>query len=53
MLSLKEFGITESSSNFCLCEVSVENEGFVKTKRLPDQMACLPDRMTLNSRYVY
>ena len=38
-------------SNYSLCEVTVENEDFVKTKRLPEQLANLPDRMTLNARY--
>ena len=31
--------------------MTVENEDFVKTKRLPEQLASLPDRMTLNARY--
>ena len=38
-------------SNYSLCEVTVENEDFVKTKRLPEQMASIPDRMTLKARY--
>ena len=38
MLSLQEFGITEPSSNFSLCEVSVAEGGFVKQKTLPDQV---------------
>ena len=50
MLALREFGITDPSSNFSLCEVSVQEEGFVKTKRLPDQMSCLPDKISLNAR---
>ena len=35
MLSLQEFGITEPSSNFSLCEVSVAEGGFVKQRTLP------------------
>ncbi len=50
MLALREFGITDPSGNFSLCEVSVQEEGFVKTKRLPDQMSCLPDKISLNAR---
>ncbi|XP_061196528.1 rap guanine nucleotide exchange factor 6-like isoform X13 [Saccostrea echinata] len=49
--ALQEFGITEPSSNYSLCEVTVENENLVKQKRLPDSMANLPDRANLNGRY--
>ena len=52
MLVLREFGINDPSSNFSLCEVSVQDQGFVKTKRLPDQMTGLPDKISLNARYV-
>ena len=31
--------------------MTVENEDFVKTKRLPEQMSNIPDRMTLKARY--
>ncbi|XP_061196499.1 rap guanine nucleotide exchange factor 6-like isoform X9 [Saccostrea echinata] len=48
--ALQEFGITEPSSNYSLCEVTVENENLVKQKRLPDSMANLPDRANLNGR---
>ncbi|XP_060559631.1 rap guanine nucleotide exchange factor 6-like isoform X10 [Ruditapes philippinarum] len=51
MLSLREFGITDPSSNFSLCEVTVESEGFIKQKRLPDTLQNLPERLTLNGRY--
>ncbi|XP_060559635.1 rap guanine nucleotide exchange factor 6-like isoform X14 [Ruditapes philippinarum] len=50
MLSLREFGITDPSSNFSLCEVTVESEGFIKQKRLPDTLQNLPERLTLNGR---
>ncbi|XP_052780922.1 rap guanine nucleotide exchange factor 6-like isoform X6 [Mya arenaria] len=50
MLSLREFGVTDSSSNYSLCEVTVESEGFIKQKRLPDTLQNLPDRLTLNGR---
>ncbi|CAH1794604.1 unnamed protein product [Owenia fusiformis] len=51
MLALKEFSITEPSNNYSLCEVSVEGEGLLKQKRLPDQLANLPDRIGINGRY--
>ena len=50
MFVLREFGINDPSSNFSLCEVSVQDQGFVKTKRLPDQMTGLPDKIPLNAR---
>ena len=49
MLSLKEFGVTECSTNFALCEVTVEN-GFVRQKRLADGMCNLAQRIGLASR---
>jgi len=51
MLTLKEFGMTQPSSNYCLCEVTVQSEGFVKQRRLPDNLANLADRSSYNSRY--
>ncbi|ESO87122.1 hypothetical protein LOTGIDRAFT_107273 [Lottia gigantea] len=51
MLALQEFGVTESSCNFSLCEVTVENDKLVKQKRLPEQLQNLPDRLNLNARY--
>jgi Rap guanine nucleotide exchange factor 2 len=51
MLSLQEFGITESSSNYTLCEVSVAEGGFVKQRRLPDALQNLAERIGLASRY--
>ncbi|XP_069123815.1 rap guanine nucleotide exchange factor 6-like isoform X9 [Argopecten irradians] len=50
MLALQEFGITDPSSNYSLCEVTVENESLVKQKRLPDQLGNLPERQNLNGR---
>ncbi|GAB0092081.1 rap guanine nucleotide exchange factor 2 [Sergentomyia squamirostris] len=51
MLTLQEFGIHETSSNFSLCEVSVGEGGMVKQKRLPDQMQNLAERIGLSARY--
>ena len=51
MLSLQEFGITETSSNFSLCEVSVAEGGFVKQRTLPDPLQNLAERIGLASRY--
>ncbi|XP_065216720.1 rap guanine nucleotide exchange factor 6-like isoform X2 [Planococcus citri] len=51
MLALQEFGMTDPSSNFSLCEVSVTEDGIIKQKRLPDQMQNLADRQELCSRY--
>ena len=51
MLSLQEFGITEPSSNFSLCEVSVSEGGFVKQPTLPDALQNLAERIGLASRY--
>ncbi|XP_074649386.1 rap guanine nucleotide exchange factor 6-like isoform X2 [Tubulanus polymorphus] len=51
MLALKEFGISDPSCNYSLCEVTAESENFIKQKRLPDQLANLPERISLNGRY--
>ncbi|XP_043271613.1 rap guanine nucleotide exchange factor 2-like isoform X3 [Venturia canescens] len=51
MLALQEFGITESSSNFSLAEVSVGDGGMIKQRRLPDQLQNLAERIGLSSRY--
>ncbi|XP_057337131.1 rap guanine nucleotide exchange factor 2-like isoform X3 [Microplitis mediator] len=51
MLALQEFGITESSSNFSLAEVSVAEGGMIKQRRLPDQLQNLAERIGLSSRY--
>ena len=51
MLSLQEFGITEPSTNFTLCEVSVAEGGFIKQRTLPDQLKNLAERIGLASRY--
>lgn len=51
MLALREFGITDASPNFSLCEVSVGEGGMIKQRRLPDQMSNLAERIGLTSRY--
>lgn len=51
MLSLQEFGITEPSTSYTLCEVSVAEGGFVKQRTLPDQLKNLAERIGLASRY--
>ncbi|XP_048248295.1 rap guanine nucleotide exchange factor 6-like isoform X4 [Haliotis rufescens] len=51
MLALQEFGITDPSCNYSLCEVTVQNEEVIKQKRLPDTLPNLPDRLGLNGRY--
>ena len=51
MLSLQEFGITEPSTAFSLCEVTVAEGGFVKQRTLPDQLKNLAERIGLASRY--
>ncbi|XP_063217155.1 rap guanine nucleotide exchange factor 6-like [Bacillus rossius redtenbacheri] len=51
MLALQEFGITDPSSNFSLCEVSVAEGGIIKQRRLPDQLQNLAERIGLSSRY--
>ncbi|XP_014252109.1 rap guanine nucleotide exchange factor 2 isoform X4 [Cimex lectularius] len=51
MLALQEFGITEQSWHFSLCEVSVSEGGIIKQKRLPDQLQNLAERIGLSSRY--
>ena len=51
MLALQEFGMTDSSSNFSLCEVSVAEGGIIKQRRLPDQLQNLAERIGLSSRY--
>ncbi|XP_046668061.1 rap guanine nucleotide exchange factor 6 isoform X3 [Homalodisca vitripennis] len=51
MLALQEFGMTEPSSHFSLCEVSVAEGGIIKQKRLPDQLQNLAERIGLSSRY--
>ncbi|XP_059092785.1 rap guanine nucleotide exchange factor 2-like isoform X1 [Tigriopus californicus] len=51
MLSLQEFGSTEPSSNYTLCEVSVAEGGFVKQRRLPEALQNLAERIGLASRY--
>lgn len=52
MLALQEFGITEPSSHYSLCEVSVSEGGIIKQRRLPDQLQNLAERIGLSSRSV-
>ncbi|XP_049818737.1 rap guanine nucleotide exchange factor 6 isoform X4 [Aethina tumida] len=51
MLALQEFGMTDPSSNYSLCEVSVTDTLTTKQKRLPDQLQNLAERIGLSSRY--
>lgn len=51
MLALQEFGCHESSSKFCLCEVSVGEGGMIKQRRLPEQLQNLAERIGLAARY--
>ncbi|KAK3711003.1 hypothetical protein RRG08_009593 [Elysia crispata] len=51
MLALQEFGIPDPSCNYSLREVTVEMEKFIKSKRLPDSLSNLPERLNLNGRY--
>ncbi|XP_044734898.1 rap guanine nucleotide exchange factor 6 isoform X3 [Chrysoperla carnea] len=51
MLALQEFGMTEPSSNYSLCEVSVSDGHAIKQKRLPDQLQNLAELIGLSSRY--
>merc|ERR1719391_1634723 len=51
MLSLKEFGITDCSTNYALFEVSVSDNGFIRTRRMPDGMQNLAQRLGLATRY--
>lgn len=50
MLALKEFGITEVSTNYALFEVTVEN-GLIRQRRLADRFDNLAQRIGLASRY--
>lgn len=50
MLALQEFGMSEPSWHFSLCEVSVSEGGIIKNKRLPDQLQNLAENLPLNSR---
>ena len=50
MLALQEFGISELSSNYSLCEVTVKYGSLVQ-KRLPDDQTNLAERIGLSSRY--
>ncbi|OQR77979.1 rap guanine nucleotide exchange factor 2-like, partial [Tropilaelaps mercedesae] len=51
MLALREFGISDSSSLYSLCEVTVGEGGLIKQRRLKDQIQNLAERMELRSRY--
>jgi len=50
MLALKEFGITEVSTNYALFEVTADN-GLIRQRRLADTMDSLAQRIGLASRY--
>lgn len=50
MLAIKEFGMTDLSSNFSLCEVSVTDNQTIKQKRLQDDLQNLAERIGLSSR---
>ena len=50
MLALKEFGITEVSTNYALFEVTVEN-GLIRQRRLAERFDNLAQRIGLASRY--
>lgn len=45
------FGIPDHPSNYSLCEITVEDGGLIKQRRLPDMLPNLPDRIHLNGRY--
>jgi Rap guanine nucleotide exchange factor 2 len=51
MLSLQEFQITDPSSNYSLCEVTVTDSSIIKQRRLPDQFQNLTERISVASRY--
>ena len=51
MLSLKEFGITDCSTNYALFEVCVNDNGFILRRRMPDGMQNLAQRLRLATRY--
>ena len=51
MLALQEFQITDPSSNYSLCEVSVTDSGIIKQRRLQDQLQNLAERIGVASRY--
>ena len=41
-----------SFRNYSLCEITVEDGGLIKQRRLPDMLTNLPDRIHLNGRSV-
>ena len=51
MLALREFGNTDPSSDYSLCEVTVTEQNIIKQRRLPDQLQNLSERIGLSSRY--
>lgn len=51
MLALREFSISDPSSNYSLCEVSVGHGNMIKQRRLPDQLSGLAERIPLAGRY--
>lgn len=50
MLSLKVFGFTDCSTNYALFELSVSDNGFIRTRRMPDGMQNLAHRLGLAIR---
>ena len=50
--NLKDYCFDVLNSEFSLREVTVEMEKFIKSKRLPDTLSNLPERLNLNGRYV-
>ncbi|XP_052443681.1 rap guanine nucleotide exchange factor 6 isoform X3 [Carassius gibelio] len=48
---VSEFSLIATAETYSLCEVSVCPEGFIKQRRLPDQLSKLADRIQLNGRY--
>ncbi|KAK3739736.1 hypothetical protein QZH41_016184, partial [Actinostola sp. cb2023] len=50
-MALETFGIPNMPSDYSLCEVTVEENGLVRQRRLPDTLTNLADRINLNGRY--
>lgn len=49
--ALEAFGIQDSSSNYSLCEITVEEQGLIRQRRLQDTLNNLSDKIHLNGRY--
>ncbi|KXJ21462.1 Rap guanine nucleotide exchange factor 2 [Exaiptasia diaphana] len=50
-MALETFGIPNLPSDYSLCEVTVEENGLVRQRRLPDTLSNLAERISLNGRY--